>query len=739
MNKTSAGLFPIILMALADPASRAAASDTVVVESLGGSAFVVHGSRTAREEALPSYALEKPPRRVPVRGRGPSLLPVFAGEDGRPVARLTFPAGTSFYGAGDASGRLLRNGRRTVAGRPDANVSGLESPSLCQSYPWVLAVRPDGSAAGAFADSTFRCEVDTGKARTAEVLFACEGPRFPVVLIDGRGPVEVVRELARLTGRMPMPPKWALGWHQGGDSDEPQARLLEVARAFRKERIPLDAVWVDLDYTDGLRSFTFDARKFPDPAALALTLSALGVRSVWRIEPGIRADRPGTNPPLDSGTFEDVWTSDSSRRTAAAGLRPGTRVFPDFTNPQARLWWRRLLPPFLAKGVDGVWNDTNGPAGMGAPWGTPPQDALHAGDPALVDWTGRPQGEKAAGTQARYHDVWGAQMARATREALFSARPGMRPFVLTRAGHLGSQRWAGTLTDSDVSSFEDLRRAIPAVLSLGLSGQPFAGPQGGGRTAQGSSALFSRWLGIASLLPLARGGSGKGTAVGEPWSFGQGVGESARRALERRYRLMPYLYTLVAQAAMDGTPVVRPLFFADPVDPVLRSVDDAFLLGGDVLVSARLAETGAGEEIRPKGEWRGFDFVETDPELPRLAIRAGAIVPLGPPLQRTDEKALDPLTLLVTLDRKGRASGTLYEDAGEGWGYACGDFLRSTYEAVRSVDRVTVRLASSHGRRKRPRRRLIVRLLGENGREAIGSGKDGETIVVRLGGGRRER
>jgi alpha-glucosidase len=197
-------------------------------------------------------------------------------------------------------------------------------------------------------------------------------------------------------------------------------------------------------------------------------------------------------------------------------------------------------------------------------------------------------------------------------------------------------------------------------------------------------------------------------------------------------RLVPYLYTLFREASVSGLPPVRPLFFADPSDARLRSADSSFLLGDDLLVEARAAETGAFPAVRPSGAWRDFDFVESDPELPRLALRAGAILPLGPPQQRVDEKPLDPLTLLVALDASGRASGTLYEDAGEGYGFESGDYSLTRYEARREGSRVVVRLAGTEGRRKRPPRRLLVRVLGESGREAIASGKDGQSVTLEL-------
>ncbi len=731
-SRHAARAFVLLAVALVSTAPGPAAAQAVV-ESLGGSSFVVHESPAARLEALPSYALAPGVPRVAPSGRAPSVLPSFSREGERATVRIAFPEGTSFYGTGEVTGPLRRNGRSTVTWNTDAYGYGESAPSLYQSHPWVLALRPDGSATGLWSDSTHRCEVDTGKSRPNEVRIACEGPRSPVVLIDGKGPAEVVRELSRLTGRMSLPPRWALGWHQSRYSYAPAERVLEVARRFRKERFPLDTIWVDIDYMDGFRSFTFDPKGFPDPFGLTMALSRIGVKSVWILDPGVKADDPpGRYDVLDSGNLEDVWVRGADGKPAEGKVWPGTCRFPDFTDPAVRSWWSRLFPRFLGAGLDGVWVDMNEPAVFDVPSKTLPEESRHRGDPGMRDWAGRAQGERAAGAHARYHNVFGMQEARATRDGVLAARPGMRPFVLTRAGYLGVQRFAATWTGDNTASWEHLGWSVPMVLALGLSGQPFSGPDAGGYVGNGTEQLYRRWIGIASLLPFARGHTGKENADKEPWSYGEAAAATFRRALERRYRLLPYLYGLFREAASDGTPVVRPLFFADPADPRLRGEDASFLLGGDLLVETRASETGAFPSARPKGAWRDFDLVDADPELPRMALRAGAILPLGPPMEWSDEKPLDPITLLVALDEKGQARGTLYEDAGEGFGYEAGDWVLSRYEARREGNRVVVRVASVEGKRKKPARRLVVRVLTEGGREAIGSGKEGTPIVLEL-------
>jgi len=721
-----------VVAGLLAAAARLAAAVEPVVESLGPGAFVFHADAAARAAALPSYVLAAPPAPRPVAGAGPTVRPVFSTDGGRHGFRIDTPPGTSFYGTGEVGGPLLRNGRISVTWNTDAYGYSMEAPSLYQSHPWVLAVRPDGSSFGVWADSTYRCEVDTGAAVATEIRTACEGPRFPAVVIEGRGPEDVLRGLARLTGTMPMPPRWALGWHQCRWSYYPDEKVREVARGFRERQIPADVLWMDIDYMDSFRIFSFDPKGFPKPAALDRELEASGFHTVWMIDPGVKVeDGPGVTSIFDSGTAADVWVKDAAGRPFEGRVWPGMCRFPDFTAPRVRSWWSGWYRGFAAAGVDGVWNDMNEPAVFEAQGKTMPADNRHAGDPALRDWTGAPQGGRAAGPHARYHNVYGMEMARGTRDGMLASRPDRRAFVLTRAGHLGSHRYAATWTGDNVASWEHLAASIPMALNLGLSGQPFAGPDTGGFAGNGDAAMFARWVGIGALLPFARGHTQKGNVDKEPWSFGPAVEATARRAIERRYRLLPYFYTLFREAHLTGLPVARPVFFADPADPGLRAVEHAFLLGRDLLVVARVTPDGPVANPLASRGWLPLDLGDAaDPDLPQLFVRPGAIVPLGPVMQHSGERPLDPLTLAVALDARGRAAGTLYEDAGDGFGFEKGEYLLTTYEAVRKGKRVAVRVAGTQGRSARPRRVLVVRPVAGGGAEA--RGRDGAALKVRL-------
>jgi alpha-glucosidase len=354
----------------------------------------------------------------------------------------------------------------------------------------------------------------------------------------------------------------------------------------------------------------------------------------------------------------------------------------------------------------------NEPAVFNMPDKAMPADNRHGGG-----------GEIPPGAHHRYRNIYGLLMAKATREGILRARPERRPFVLTRANFLGGHRYAATWTGDNQSSEEHMRLSIPMTLTLGLSGQPFAGPDLGGFAGNASAELWAQWVGFGAFFPFCRGHAVKDSNDKEPWAFGEAVEATARVALERRYRLLPYLYTLFREASLTGSPVMRPIFMADAADRSLRSEEGAFMLGSDVIVVPAWSK-----EVRlPGGVWREVSLVPGDREdryQARLLVRGGAIVPLGRVVQTTAESSLEPLTLLVCLTEEGWAEGELYEDEGEGFGYLQGDFLLTHFRAEKRGDEVCISVTDAQGARVRPNRRVCVELVDKYGQRCVGE-RDG--------------
>lgn len=664
---------------------------------------------------MPSFALQDEPREQGTLPAGWKLEPVVHLSNGKACAYLDIPRGTSLYGGGEVTGPLLRNGQKITLWNTDTGAYGVDNGKrLYQSHPWVMGVRQDGTSFGVLFDTSYKAELATNDER---IEFNTEGELFRIFIIDRESPQAVMKGLAELIGTMSMVPRWALGYQQCRFSYTPASRVIEVADTFRLKRIPCDVMWMDIDYMDGYRIFTFNPTSFSDPAALNRDLHIRGFHSAWMIDPGAKVDPDYFV--YKSGTENDVWVKNAAGEEYHGDAWPGAAAFPDFTSPQTAQWWAGLYKDFIAKGVDGVWNDVNEPQIGNSPTGTMPLDNLHRGG-----------GKIPAGPHLKYHNVYGFLMVKASREGIMAARPDKRPFILTRSNFLGGQRYAATWTGDNASWWEHLKLSIPMSLTLGLSGQPFSGADIGGFLFNPDADLFGNWMALGAFYPFARGHACEGTIHKEPWAFGQEVEDASRIALERRYMLLPYLYTLLHEASESGMPMMRPVFFADPQDLSLRAEEQAFMLGDHLLVVPAWAE----KPVLPKGIWRELSLFpgdNTDRFQSRISIRGGSIIPTGKIIQHTNEQSLDPLTLWVCLDEQGCASGTFYWDEGDNWSYQEGNFSLQRFVAHTDTDgSVVVKLADKSGEYETENRGMaIVKLVTEDGvRQASGDLTEGIII-----------
>lgn len=621
-------------------------------------------------KAAKSFVMQKDYISMGPIDSGLDIEPAFATIGDKRYVYLDIDSETDLYGTGEVTGGLIRNGYKIVLFNKDC-YSYNKPDQLYQSHPWVLGVRQDGTAFGVIFDSTWKSELDL----RSGILFSVpsDALAFPVIIIDGKSPQEVLLRLAKLTGTMQMPPKWSLGYQQCRYSYYPEARVREIVDCFRAKQIPCDVIWFDIDYMDGFRIFTFNEKDFPDPEATNDYLHSMGFKSVWMIDPGVKND-PNYFV-YQSGTTQDAWVKDASGGYFVGPVWPGDCVFPDFTVPAVRTWWAKLYKDFMAKGIDGVWNDMNEPSVFeDALQGTMAEDAVHAGGQDLLP-----------GRHIQYHNVYGLLMVKASREGILDANPDKRPFVLSRANFLGGHKYAATWTGDNVATWDHMKMSIPMSLNLSMSGQPFNGPDIGGFVGNATADLWAHWISVGAYFPFSRAHSAKGTKDQEPWSFGIATENAARTALEQRYRLMPYLYTLFRQANQTGMPVMRPVFFADPADISLRNEQQAFLLGTDLMIIPQWAK----DVKLPDSKWRDISITSCpkDAYQCQLKVKAGAILPVGPVVQTTEQLNMDSaLSLIIVPDASGNAAGSLYEDEGDGFGYMDNEYRVSSFKAVTNSD-----------------------------------------------------
>lgn len=461
--------------------------------------FVPEGYDASR---TPSLMLVREPKKIGEVPLNWTLISQFTSVDGKANASLNVPAGTSLYGGGEVTGPLLRNGQKIKLWNTDNGMYRVDGGSrLYQTHPWVLGVRPDGTAFGVLFDSFWKAELITN---SDKIEFNTEGAPFRTYVIDRKTPQEVLKGLAELTGTISMPPRWSLGYHQSRFSYVPEARVKEVADTFREKKIPCDVIWFDINYMDEFRVFTINNRDFPDPKRMNDYLHGNGFRSVYMIDPGVKVDE--NYYVYKTGKEQDVFVRDAYRNEFHGKVWPGDCAFPDFTRPETRTWWAGLYKDFLANGIDGIWNDMNEPSVFDGPGGTMPVSNIHLGG-----------GNLPTGTHLMYHNAYGRLMVEASYNGIWAANPDKRPFVLSRSNILGGQRYAAMWTGDNEATYEQMKLSVPMSITLGLSGQPFNGPDIGGFAGNTIADLWGHWLGFGAFFPFSRGHASCDTNNKEPF------------------------------------------------------------------------------------------------------------------------------------------------------------------------------------------------------------------------------
>jgi alpha-glucosidase len=644
---------------------------------------VFYPAQFEADRVLPSLAIIKDLQSMAPLPNNWKIKPEFVKEIGKNVVRIAFDSNADLYGTGEVTGDLKRNGSIVKMWNTDNyTFTKFEGQCLYQSHPWILGVRKDGTSFGIIADNTWKQDFELKN----PITITTTGPFPRIIVIEKDTPQEVIMELAELTGKMELPPLWALGYQQCRYSYFPDTRVKEIADEFRKRNIPCDVIWMDIDYMDEFRVFTFDKKLFPDPKSLNGYLHDKGFKSVYMIDPGIKKDE--NYFVYKQGSLIDAWVKDKNGNEYNGNVWPGMCAFPDFTRPDVRIWWSSLYKEFMSQGIDGVWNDMNEPAVFNTDSTTMPYNNIHLGGEGLPK-----------DIHARYHNVYGMLMVKASRDGILNANPDKRPFVLSRANFLGGQRYGATWTGDNASNWDYLRVSIPMSINLGLSGQPFSGPDIGGFAQNSEPELLANWMAVGAYYPFSRNHSVKGSIDQEPWAMGKKVEDVSRTAINRRYRLLPYLYTQFYKASLTGLPIMQPIFMSDIKDTTLRKEQECFMLGSDLLIIPRWSNKPA----LPKGDWDILKLEDNDDGYqPYVALRSGAVVPIGKVIQNTGEYSTDSLTLLINPQKDGSATGQLYDDAGDGFAYKKGDYANYHFTGSKFKKKgLKVKIEKSDGQLKK--------------------------------------
>lgn len=545
--------------------------------------------------------------------------------------------------------------------------------SMYKSIPFLI-VQQGPKCLGVFIDSPApqRWDLDSDLSEKASVeLFTRRGWQMYII---GEGTLpQMVAAFTELVGRAELPPLWSLGHQQCRWSYPDEDTIRYIAHEYRTRKIPCDTIVLDIDYMDEYRVFTYSKERFPHFPKLAQEMAAQSFKLITIVDPGVKLDPryPLYQEAIDKKLI--CYKPDGTPFTDK--VWPGVCVFPDFLKPLTREWWARHHEFYTDAGIAGIWNDMNEPAFFEGKAPLPP-NMVQAPTPEEDRFTQEAPEGRVAHLEVR--NLYGMTMCRATHDALVAMRPSERPFVLTRSGYAGLQRYAAVWLGDNMSWFEHLRRSIPMLLNIGLSGVAFAGCDIGGFGGNSDAELLVRWYELGIFYPFCRNHCALEGFAQEPWAFGPEAESKIRELINWRYQLLPYIRSLFWEHKLTGAPLMRPLNWHYPNDPIAADIDDQFMFGSDLLVAPVTDRGHTRRDVYfPAGKWHplqggeaieggGVHSIPMPPGTVPAFVREGAIIPLADRQQSTAEYDNTTIRFCVY---GATANGTIWLDDGHSTDY----------------------------------------------------------------------
>lgn len=573
----------------------------------------------------------------------------------------TLQEGERFAGLGEALGNLDKRGSGFTLNNTDTYKYGDPRLSMYISIPFYIGIHHQ-QVYGLFYNNTFRSFFNFGLS-TPFLSVSAEGGDADYFFLYGRSVADVLKNYSVVTGTMPLPPAWSLGYQQSRCSYFPQEKVEWLATTFRQKQIPVDGIVLDADYQQEYQPFRTNLKRFPDLPGLSARLAAMNIELTASVYPGVKID--STYHSYTDGLKKDVFIKYRDGSLFKTEIAPLKIVLPDYTNPNTRNWWVNKMKWMQDNGISGYWNDMNEPAVGGS----------YLPDNLLFDFDGR----KAGAGEAK--NIYGLQMARSSFEAAKTHRPAKRPFVLTRSAFAGVQRYAAVWSGDNTASDEGLLSGVLLNNQMGLSGIPFVGPDLGGYIGDGTKDLFKRWMEVGVFSPYVRNHKEYFATANEPWSYGEEAEAISKTYIGLRYRLLPYLYSAFYEASQSGMPVARSLCINYPFDDKVYDniFQYQFLFGDALMITPVTSKEYQKKVYLPKGEWfdlfteerlQGGKEVLRDAPIYQLPVfvKASSIIPMQSLVQSTKDKPSD--TLFVHVFNGDTVNQFVYyEDSGDGYDY----------------------------------------------------------------------
>ncbi|MCR4791134.1 MAG: alpha-glucosidase [Lachnospiraceae bacterium] len=532
-------------------------------------------------------------------------------------------AGTFFYdlhekdmifGLGETVRGINKRGWIYVSNNSDDPAHDENKTSLYASQNFMIV--DDGERCfGLFVDNPGTVTFDIGYSTPGVMSIHPEYNDTSFYLVDGQTPLEIVGRFRRLIGASYIPPKWAFGYGQSRWGYKTADDIREVARRYKELDIPIDMIYMDIDYMQDFKDFTVNPERFPDFEDFVKEMREEGIHLVPIIDAGVKIE-DGYDV-YEEGKANGYFCKKENGEDLVAAVWPGKVHFPDFLNDDARRWFGKKYKVLTDAGIEGFWNDMNEPAIFYTEdhlkevfeqvrdfekkeldiWGffdfkdvvgsiaNNPEDYRRF----YHDFNGRKV------RHDRVHNLYGFYMTRSASESFEKIAPGKEILMFSRASYTGMHRYGGVWTGDNTSRWSHLLMNIQMMPALGMNGFLFSGADIGGFGGNTTEDLMMRWIEFGIFTPLFRNHSALGTRDQELYRFDKT--EDFRNLIKLRYALIPYIYSEFIKAVETYDMYMKPLWFEYRNDDRCREVEDQLLVGDSIMIAPVYEQNKTGRYV----------------------------------------------------------------------------------------------------------------------------------------------
>ena len=596
------------------------------------------------------------------------------------------------YGLGEANRGINKRGYCYISNNTDIPEHTEDQRSLYGAHNFLVV--SGEQTFGLFVDYPARLTFDIGYTRMDTLTIRCEEANLYLYLIEGESAYEIVRAFRKLIGRSYIPPKFAFGYGQSRWGYVTKEDFYKVAEGYRKNHIPMDMIYMDIDYMQDYKDFTLNKKNFQDFPEFVQKMKEQNLRLVPIIDAGVKVEKG--YEVYEEGVKNGYFCKREDGSDFIAAVWPGDTHFPDMLNEDARRWFGEKYRILTEQGIEAFWNDMNEPAIFYTPEGvkkaqevvkeflqdTNEKSIFEVRD-AIMNLANNKEDyqsfyHQVNGKSVRHdkvHNLFGYYMTRAAGEAFERIAPEKRFLMFSRSSYIGMHRYGGIWTGDNKAWWSHLLLNIKMMPSLNMCGFLYTGADLGGFGADTTRDLLLRWLALGVFTPLMRNHAALGTREQECYQF-ENIADF-RHIIEVRYRLIPYLYSEYMKAALDDDLYFKPLAFTYPKDSMALQVEDQLMLGNEIMIAPVYTQNAKGRYVYLPEEMKfvkflsdgtlyeqtlpaGHHYVEIALNEVPLFIRQNKCIPLAPSAEHVE--AID--TKNLTLIGYQNAEYTLYEDDG---------------------------------------------------------------------------